>query len=536
MNGHELLCGIGSGTNVAPVLATGSDLRRMSISTVPSYKLPSLNPYLKIVFLYHQMDREKNREFPTEILWELFRHALQSPMPKQGAGFFENMDVFAHPCKIYAQVTSTRQSLRLVCRRWNAVLSERHPNEQNGGVLIVDSAFEQEITLENLRFVERFEAIVGWRKNYCRTWPCTPMAERHGPGVPAIKDLKSVRIPPGDMPGRNIKQWKGVEALWIGNIALLMQFDGLPKSLVQEMFNNITNLSLYCTADTMAPKKLHLPRLIYLRLDISLCWNRGDTERFPVELSAPSISTLLLTGAIDNEYIRFIKRLILSTKESLTHLLVSLHLDRLNLQTLGVKLGLLTARFPATCKNLNPPIALVLLGLEEKSEFKRSYRQRWIKSLHAAFLLPSRPFSHIVVPFEWGEIEKFMVQECEAPLKVNRDRLLDKDDPLPCHWSVLQKLAEHGIPIRDRSGVSMQEGNGARFVQRMEGIINDEKYMEERRKAVEEVRLTGNDYYDDDSSDDNEDDNIDNIYDGGEKGDSGWDDDDEDEDDGSMED
>ncbi|KAG8806911.1 hypothetical protein FRC17_004732, partial [Serendipita sp. 399] len=154
------------------------------------------------------------------------------------------------------------------------------------------------------------------------------------------------------------------------------------------------------------------------------------------------------------------------------------------LRTLGIALSALTREFPESCRSLGPSLTLVLFGLHYDYRLKSSDRRKCVKLICDAFDAPSKPFSEVVVPFEWAEIENIMVQACELPRRAISASFAEYD-PLPCRWSILQKLAEYGIPIRDRSGVSMREGTGANFVQRMEAFINDEEYTKRIWKFIE---------------------------------------------------
>ncbi|KAG8819587.1 hypothetical protein FRC17_010384 [Serendipita sp. 399] len=172
---------------------------------------------------------------------------------------------------------------------------------------------------------------------------------------------------------------------------------------------------------------------------------------------------------------------------------------------------------PETFSSLGPSLSLVLFDLDDCSHSKMSDHQMWAKLICDVFDAPTRPISEVIVPFEWAEIEAIVIQGFKASEIVQNGSIDEADLHPRWWWSFFRKLAEHGVPIRDRIGTSLKEGSGAMFVQCMEALINGEEYMEKRWMIVEEQDPLSRDERDDqDEEDENEEEDEDEDDDDGE--------------------
>ncbi|KAG8829369.1 hypothetical protein FRC18_009365 [Serendipita sp. 400] len=94
--------------------------------------------------------------------------------------------------------------------------------------------------------------------------------------------------------------------------------------------------------------------------------------------------------------------------------------------------------------------------------------------------------SKVVIPLEWSELEELWVFVCEA---FDSATVFNKDDPLPCAWSVLDRIDRIGIPIEDRNGVDLRSEAGQKLANRMRGYTENKSYLEKKSKMAQENRM-----------------------------------------------
>ncbi|KAG8781486.1 hypothetical protein FRC20_008668 [Serendipita sp. 405] len=446
---------------------------------------------------------------PVELWQEIVSYALVIRiLPSQGATLFEDLDVFAHPCKINHYLVSARASLRLVCRLWNEiVLLEGDRNY----CAFTEAGTRDVFDFDTVRYAHRLEFIKSLQ-SYCRRWPCRPRhdkTERCPPmlhpdirmdprageilvsgdwplNIQVVRFIRDVRDPT-----KLLQCSKNLKALSTPFTSFKTLDEIAALSIVQSHLSHLYLDNIYDNGRGII-HALHLPHLRYLELHFRLL-PIYRYPAFPLDISMPNVATIFLHGSAINDYAYSIERLIMSSKETLVNLLISYNnygqedsqifpLENLvqfpRLSTLGF--SILSLRFPGPDAFCTLPLltttslTLLLLDIEiHSSKSEWSQRKTCASRCIEMFARPSTCFSGISVPLGWSELEDLWVQACKIP-----DRMggysQDDHDPLPCYWSVLDRVSQYGISIRDRNAVGLWEGEGAKLAERMKALARSD--------------------------------------------------------------
>ncbi|KAG8783819.1 hypothetical protein FRC16_002293 [Serendipita sp. 398] len=437
---------------------------------------------------------------PTETWYEILSYAVLNGLaPCKNASLFEDLDVFGHPCKIYAQAISNASTLRLVCRLWADIT--RQVIEMP---IFVKGDTEAKPLAKELRYTVRVEVLYELEK-YCQKWPCAltrrhggrcPQATYHCPfpdffhdnpieseaGLDGVRVLRLLDVyrDPKDI----LESCQNLEALSVPFASFRVAYTSESTFMLQLSHLHLDKVALR-EDDSGAGVlyNLYLPCLLYLKLTFELTWRApGD---FPLEIQMPNVKTIYLDGTIDDRFLDGIEPLILSARNSLVNLLLGFTgnlrkpefpLEKLvelpKLVTLGIHLD--TCFIPDGVKTLSIPprpsaaqsLSLILLRLDEHHRYGHTKRlenaERFTRLLSSA----GDWFSDIIVPFEWNEIEDLWVKACE--IFDSDDVSISEGDPLPCLWSSLDYISRYQpLPIMDRNRVSLSEGDGLEFTKRM---------------------------------------------------------------------
>ncbi|KAG8844764.1 hypothetical protein FRB91_002336 [Serendipita sp. 411] len=459
-----------------------------------------------------QMAESINALLPVELVQKILGFALlHLYLPFENASLFDDMDVFVDLCKVHHYFTSTPTSLRLVCRRWNAIVQHDHDPQR------IFFGREKAINTGANDSAQRVE-IVNGRESWCRTWPCLPACRKNVPWIDTspvpwninllwtenrrwdpnmgqgFPDAKVVRFLDNvGNPSRVLRHCANLEALWIHfyGVRTILQTPEL-MSVVQQQ---LTHLHLHKVYDDGNVYTLRLPSLVYLRLNLSLNSDEDESSCvFPLDIYMPEVTTIFLEGGdIAIDYALAIRVMILSCRETLVNLLISsmsrpstiLPLETLSqlphLSAFGWSIDHFYLPFSETwAAGLEPtPISRINLILLDLESHHRCPYQRKLAATNCVEMVsgPGSRFSKIVLPLEWHELEKTWVRACE---RLEDEDEFDEDDPLPCAWSILEHIDQHDVTIEDRNGVKMREGVGKAFADRMRAYTASKTYVEKR--------------------------------------------------------
>ncbi|KAG8831436.1 hypothetical protein FRC17_003141 [Serendipita sp. 399] len=449
---------------------------------------------------------------PTEIWQDILSYVLfKDILPTDNANFFVNMDLFAHPCKIHTKLSYTKTNLSLVCHLWNNILQAL-----SRSVLFVDSVSATQPTFEITHSLHRLEILNGWADHYCRRWPCR-LSLRQGGRCPEssytvhpfqvlehnvhltptvdLHDLQVLRLQENyPNPSHFLSLCKRLRAISTRFSSFVMAYQ--PGAT----FTRISHLDLDLVIDSGTTYVLDLPQMEYLKVDFGLSgvWDSQNRPlAFPLKIVMPKLTTLHLEGWFDDGYKQSMDELIFSSKNSLVNLLLSLNpsffhsgfpLERLaefpNLSIFGWNIRNFKRALPGDLPNhlrqSNPTLSLLILGLDlyhrrDPYDFRLEYAGGCIE----VFKRTGNWFSSIVIPMEWRELEDLWVQACD---KFEDDDSLRAEDPLPCCWSFLDHIQRAGIRIQDCDRIDLSEGDGAGFTKKMRAYMEDEDYLDRRRK------------------------------------------------------
>ncbi|KAG8807917.1 hypothetical protein FRC19_006257 [Serendipita sp. 401] len=445
---------------------------------------------------------------PVELWQEIISYALVIRiLPHQGAALFDDLDLFGHPCKINHFLASARASLRLVCRLWNEiVLLEGDRNY----CAFTEARSRDVFDFDTVKYAHRLEFLESC-ESFCRKWPCKfnprgvgrcPQVsrrsihtkERRGQimvrgncpmTVQVVRLVRDIRDPT-----KLLQCCKNLKALSIR----FASFRILDKTTVLPIVQNqLSHLHLHNIYDDGTTHSLNLPHLQYLELYLRLTRHHSDLFVFPLDIYMPGVVTIYIRGSVRNEYASSVERLLMSSKETLVNLLLCYNkqdgnqvfpLENLaqfpQLSTFGFSMLNLCPSLPENfCFHPLPnmtSLTLLLFGIrghhqQPQWSHRRTYANRCIEM----FTRPGKWFSGVSIPLEWSELEDVWVQACET--YCGKDESCEDDhDPLPCYWSVLDRISQKGIPIRDRNGVGLWEAGGAKLAQRMKTLTESNRY------------------------------------------------------------
>ncbi|KAG8832529.1 Translation factor pelota [Serendipita sp. 399] len=432
-------------------------------------------------------------QLPVELWEEIISHALDRGLfPDPTATLFEKMDVFASPCKVY-QTVRDRASLRLVCRLWDEIIRRKRKS-----VVFMDPDHEKDQICPGSS--RRTEIISQWGR-YCRRWPCTPVvvsrdgscrssllssfdftdaeysAQPHS--LANIQVLRMQWVVEDQVPF--LKKCINLEALWIPfNGEWNPDLEQVTPVLCKMQY--LSHLYLAEVRNFGQTLKLQLPGLLYLGIDFRLFPHYGlpDFPRFPLDLEIPNVKTIEISGRIPELYKHSLEHLVNSCKESVVEIILwyghrdhqSLFpLDQLcgfpRLTTLGLNVDRISPSTAAILAITPPavpsPLSLVLLGLEKKIEQNKLKGCRETLS-HLLASSGQSWFSKLIIGSEWAQLGDKWSEYCRD-VDVMDD--FEMEDALPCLWPVLVYLDQKGIPIEDRNGVGIREGDGASLAHTM---------------------------------------------------------------------
>ncbi|KAG8825965.1 hypothetical protein FRC18_010175 [Serendipita sp. 400] len=274
-------------------------------------------------------------------------------------------------------------------------------------------------------------------------------------------------------------------------------FSTLDKTTVLPIVqSHLSHLHLSQVYDDGTTHALNLPHLHYIELHLKLIQRHSDLPVFPLDIHMPGVVTIYIWGSVGNEYTDSVEKFIISSKGTLVNLVLPYNirdgnqvfpLENLSqfsrLSTFGFSISNLRHSLPeAFCIRPLPntsSLTLLLLGLKGHSQppqwgHRRTYAERCVEM----FTRPGGWFSGISIAFDWNELEDVWVRACET--YDGREGFLKggREDPLPCYWSVLEQIDRNGILIRDRNGVGLWEGDGAKFAQRMKTFAESDQYTD----------------------------------------------------------
>ncbi|KAG8835116.1 hypothetical protein FRC18_001017 [Serendipita sp. 400] len=436
-----------------------------------------------------------SNRLPIELWEEIFSHVLYRRLfPSTNATIFDEMDLFSHPCKVYAIYTHRITMLRLVCRLWNEIIGIESK------VLFGDGRRGDSLNFHRILPSSRVDLIKQWN-DYCRKWPCVPRRDawktRQGRCVPAglvlyssedtendwmhgLENLANLRVLRlfHDVRGpiQILDKCTNLEALWIYFTALWQLMKKQPLSVIQRL-QYLSYLHLDTVTDIGSTYTLHLPTLTYIEMRLYLETTFGFVQSifsFPLDLHTPIITTIVLSGVVSKEYISHVEKYINSCRSSVVHLLLSYTGDDSasflpphqlshfpQLSTLGLRIDSVVSLSIHELAVANPPksspFSLVLFGLDARP--RRDNLEICRQHLREIIGVRQKWFSKVLIPMEWAELRNTWVQYRHDTLK--------EDGHLPCYWSVLNDLDQSGIPIQDRNGVGLREGDGRDLIRRM---------------------------------------------------------------------
>ncbi|KAG8781485.1 hypothetical protein FRC15_008655 [Serendipita sp. 397] len=449
---------------------------------------------------------------PVELWQEIISYALIIRiLPRQGATLFEDLDVFGNPCKINHYLVSDKTSFRLVCRLWNEiVLLEGDRNY----CPFTEAGTQDIFDLDTVKYAHRLE-FIEYCESYCRRWPCRLTHEKTGRCPPVYHRTIHKNTAAGQMlvrgdwpmevqvvrflrdirdPTNLLQRSKNLKALSMrfANFSPLDQTTVIPT-----IQNHLSHLHLHNVYDDGTIHTLNLPYLRYLDLYLNLRRSYHRPGVFPLEIHMPNVVTIYLRGLASDDYSYSVDRLIMSSKQTLVNLLLTYNekyyrqaFPFKNLaqfprfSTLGFGIlnlrGLHPERFCNQPLPNTPTLTLLLLNIESHSR-KPQWRHRRTCFITCIQLckLWGRWFSEISIPLEWSELEDLWAQACET--YQGKDGSCEGEhDPLPCYWSILDRINEYEIPIRDRNGVGLWEGEGAKLARRMKAFAESDRYASPR--------------------------------------------------------
>ncbi|KAG8754610.1 hypothetical protein FRC14_004914 [Serendipita sp. 396] len=277
---------------------------------------------------------------PVELWQEIISYALVIRiLPSQGATLFDDLDVFAHPCKINHYLVSARASLRLVCRLWNEiVLLEGDRNY----CPFLEAGTQDVFDLDTYKYAHRLE-FIEYFESYCRRWPCRLRHDKTGRCPPVLHPTIIMNPPTGEIlvsgdwplkiqvvrfirdvrdPTKLLQCSKNLKALSIRFASFKTLNESAVLFIVQSHLLHLYLDNIYDDGNGTI-HTLHLPHLRYLELHFRLFTTYRGHPVFPLDISMPNVATIFLRGSVRNEYADSIERLIMSSKETLVNLLIS---------------------------------------------------------------------------------------------------------------------------------------------------------------------------------------------------------------------
>ncbi|KAG8764605.1 hypothetical protein FRC15_007516 [Serendipita sp. 397] len=431
----------------------------------------------------------------------------------QGADIFEDMDIFGYTCKIDKYLSSVGIQLRLVCHLWDQIVKKQARLNFISGSL-------EDLSSSTLAHSTRRVEVMNSTETCCRKWPCHRSCRRGTPSFDSPpyprKDADEIKYQGSGFanaqvirllenvndPSSMMRNSINLEALWIHfyGFKVLLKIPEITNRIQQQL----THLHLHRIYDDGAVCTLHLPSLVYLKLNmiLSVDFHRYSSSVFPLDICMPKVSTIYLeASAFTRNYAPSIQKMILSCQNTLVNLFISNRVGPWNIFSLEnlsqlpklAKLGWSTTDFLffKSLPNdyfkspLTPsPLSFVLLDIDhERLRFSRSHLASQCVSMLSCC---SSWLSKVVIPLEWSELEELWVFACEA---FDSATVFNKDDPLPCAWSFLDRIDRIGIPIEDRNGVDLRSEAGQKLANRMRGYTENKSYLEKKCKMAQENRM-----------------------------------------------
>ncbi|KAG8833023.1 hypothetical protein FRC17_000146 [Serendipita sp. 399] len=419
-------------------------------------------------------------QLPVE-LWRqiLCRTLYDGILLHEDATIFEKMDLFNHSHILYDRYLLRRESLRLVCRLWNAIIKTEND------ILFVDPFYDN---FQDLRFLQRVEFVNGLRRyhlgsSYQRSGQIATTEEAQPGGIPQNpnkvdtsrslnrESLVNVRIlrlyNSVRAPFELLHECVNLVALWMISyqISKLTTSDGLHPL---QNLHNLSYLHIDSVTKSGKPCTLHLPALTYLSIDFIL-YARSPT--LPFEIHVPSLTSLVLSGAIYGDHVAILKILVNSCKDTLINLFIlygtqdaapGVPFDQVSriphLATLGFRVGgvmlLPEISFEAQPTSAFSPLFLVLFGLDDLNQDQlAAFKQK----LLSEFATEQR-FSKLVIAKTWPELQHAWNT---FPRDAEGAQHNDMKETLASFWLVLEQLDREGVFVQDRSGTGLWEGAAA---------------------------------------------------------------------------
>ncbi|KAG8830643.1 hypothetical protein FRC17_004540 [Serendipita sp. 399] len=419
-------------------------------------------------------------QLPVELWREILCRTLYDGiLLHEDATIFEKMDLFSHSHILYDQYFLRRESLRLVCRLWNAIIKTEND------ILFVDSFCDN---FQGFRFPQRVEFVSGLRRyrlgsSYQRSGQIVTTEETQPVGIPRNphkvdilrslnrESLVNVRIlrlyNSVRAPFELLHECVNLVALWMISyqISKLTTSDGLHP------LQNLRNLS-YLHIDSVTksgkPCTLHLPALTYLSIDFIL-YARSPT--LPFEIHVPSLTSLVLSGTIYGDHVAILKILVNSCKDTLVNLFIlygtqdaapGVPFDQVSriprLATLGFRVGGVMLfpewSFEAQPTSASSLLSFVLFGLDDLNQDQlAAFKQK----LSRGFATEKR-FSKLIIANTWPELQHAWDTHLRDAERAWQN---DMKETLASFWLVLEQLDRAGVVVQDRSGTGLWEGAAA---------------------------------------------------------------------------
>ncbi|KAG8830644.1 hypothetical protein FRC17_004541 [Serendipita sp. 399] len=286
--------------------------------------------------------------------------------------------------------------------------------------------------------------------------------------VRVLRLYKSVRGPL-----QLLQECVNLEALWV-LYHRIYTYSGDEGSSVLSNLRNLSYLHIAAVAiDVGKTIALHFPALTYLSVDFS--FYRSSTTP-PLDIHAPNVRTLVLSGWIYGEHAPVLARIVHSCKDSIVNLvllcksrggLLFLPLDHLSefpcLSTLGLGIESITSvvdSYIVGASQPNPsPLSLALFGLENCVDQRRLGDNQ--QALSRIFTTDQNPFSRITLSVQWGEL-----RDTWGVHPKNVD-FTEMRGALPSYWYLLEHLDKNGALIQDQTGTGLWEGEARILAERM---------------------------------------------------------------------
>ncbi|KAG8753123.1 hypothetical protein FRC14_006406 [Serendipita sp. 396] len=400
-----------------------------------------------------------------------------------------------------------------LCDIWNEIVKRQAGTDSISGSL-------EDLSNSTLAHSARRVEVMNSTETCCRKWPChfscqqgtpkynsPPYREKYANEIQyqgkSLSNAQVIRILENlSNPSSLMRNCINLEALWIH----FHGFKALFKTpeITNRIQKQVTHLHLHKIHDDGDVYALHLPSLVYLRLNMYLREDDcGYPYVFPLDIHMPKISTIYLEAyQIAPDYAPSIQRMIMSCRSTLVNLLISycrkpweiFPLENLSQLPKLSKLGwsidnfVFFDSFPDDLFIAPPltssPLSLVLLGIDyERFVYHRSH----FASACVSMLSRSTSWlSKVVIPFKWNELEELWTFACET-FTFN---IFNSDDPLPCAWSILDCIYRSGIMIEDRNGVDLRSEAGQKLANRMRRYAESKDYLRKMRKRERKTPRT----------------------------------------------